>query len=154
MKCKAPPNNRMKPTCYRCVFQSSPASQVVLKCIWPCWPASGLGGGRWAEGGCGDSRRDSGPYHGRQGQRRQAQGRLGAGHGLPPVPLDGLIGRVGRPRCCKWGKRMTLGGRSLVCALNSVPKRRPGGRLGQHISVWEGLQKRPHRRPLLERPQR
>ena len=112
MKCKAPPNNRMKPTCYRCVFQSSPASQVVLKCIWPCWPASGLGGGRWAEGGCGDSRRDSGPYHGRQGQRRQAQGRLGAGHGLPPVPLDGLIGdagggraEVGRPRRRKWGKR-------------------------------------------------
>jgi hypothetical protein len=37
-----------------------------------------------------------GPYHCRQAQRRQAQGRLGAGHGLPPVPFDGLIGRVGR----------------------------------------------------------
>jgi hypothetical protein len=46
--------------------------------------------------GCGDSRRDGGPYHCRQGQRRQAQGRLGAGHGLPPVPLDGLTGRVGQ----------------------------------------------------------
>ena len=30
-----------------------------------------------------------------KGQRRQAQGRLGAGHGLPPVPLDGLIGMRG-----------------------------------------------------------
>ena len=36
------------------------------------------------------------PYHGRQAQRRPAQGRLGAGHGLPPVPLGGLIGRVGQ----------------------------------------------------------
>ena len=31
-----------------------------------------------------------------KGQRRQAQGRLGAGHGLTPVPLDGLSGRVGQ----------------------------------------------------------
>ena len=55
--------------------------------------------------GTGASR--GGPYHGQQGQRRQAPGRLGAGHGLPPVPLDGLIGdadEVGRPRRCKWGK--------------------------------------------------
>jgi len=33
--------------------------------------------------GTGASR--GGPYHGQQGQRRQAPGRLGAGHGLPPV---------------------------------------------------------------------
>ena len=39
-----------------------------------------------------------GPYHGGQGQRRQAQGRLGVGHGLPPVPLDGLIGDAGGGR--------------------------------------------------------
>ena len=44
--------------------------------------------------GTGASR--GGPYHGQQGQRRQAPGRLGAGHGLPPVPLDGLTGRVGQ----------------------------------------------------------
>jgi hypothetical protein len=48
--------------------------------------------------GCGDCRRDGGPYHGRQAQRRQAQGQLGAGHGLPPVPLDGLSGEAGRGR--------------------------------------------------------
>jgi len=46
--------------------------------------------------GCGDCRPDGGPDHCRQGQRRQAQGRLGAGHGLTPVPLDGLIGDAGR----------------------------------------------------------
>jgi uncharacterized protein YdhG (YjbR/CyaY superfamily) len=48
-----------------------------------------------------------GPYHGGQGQQRQAQGRLGAGHGLPPVLLGGLIGRLRRR---KWGKRKIRAG--------------------------------------------
>jgi len=46
--------------------------------------------------GCGDPRREGGPYHCRQVQRRPAQGRLGAEHGLTRVPLDGLSGCVGQ----------------------------------------------------------
>ena len=34
-------------------------------------------------------------------QRRPAQGRLGVGHGLPPVPLDGLIGDAGGGRATR-----------------------------------------------------
>jgi len=49
------------------------------------------------EGGCGDCRPDGGPYHRRQVQRRQAQGRLGAGHGLPPVlPFGPCVRKASR----------------------------------------------------------
>ena len=100
--------------CARRNARSAPGlSQGSRRVVVPAQPPAPRARGVWAghpplvrrtrrraarRNGCGHSRREGGPYHGRQEQRRQAQGRLGAGHGLPPAPLDGLIGEAGRGR--------------------------------------------------------